>query len=953
MGKAFTARTAWSAPEPALQLGWARLLLFLVPLLAIGLIGDTAMRNRFEERRSAFEDDVASRLERIAVRTDDILALTQPLYELERLRQRSARPLTIEDFSNRLRKTIPGIAFELFVFDGAGTVMGVTPAQVPNQWLMRQLIAGLMADEAHSRRMATDLDRRLKALFGNSRTLDAFRRARGTRIRLQRRQQQVSLFWSADTRGGWLVFITAEPELEMRVRTAWETECGPGAALGWKASDSSRWRILGPARPEFPGRFWRRIERQGRQELDTTSRHWVFRPTNQGHVLFLAVPRPAALVAPPIGIWWGCLLVIACSGGWVALRGRDRLGPISRLSVLLFLIAAGVPTICAAIAGLRVLDDRRELLRGQVRRAQAEALRRFDERFEGFLDRFNRRLISITANPAFYSSLETARKLAAPMTDAVFAGHLELLAPDSRPLLRVPDMETPISAMLPQFQRMGLEILAPGLLATPAIRLDPLTTSLMRGAQFGFTALALRPRRINQMNAGSNRPILFWDYPRAGAPPVGYASLVFRRERLMSWYVANNILDSGSLWGAKIRFAAHHIEQSEAFPARSPLWNSLMPALHRSRVLNKPVSGMVRSGMRDWWYTAMVGSNLDRYGLIALFPDAKIEESLGELRHRAFAGMAVMLALAAGLGIFLSRSLTRPVTALADGVERLQRKEFNRPVRIAGQDELARLSAAFNEMMAELKDLDVARAVQTSLLPSSYPRVSGYAIQGKSLFAGDLGGDCLDCRTLPGGRILLLTGDVSGHGAASALLMAFVKATITLWSGEGAATPARLAERIDGLLRSFPGPRRFLSLFAGVLDPETHILRYLSCGHPYPLLITADGSACHIGTPAYPLGIRRHPNVATVQELRFEPGATLLLYTDGLVEAVDASGAQIGYDRLSHLAAEACLAAAGGESRANAVLAGLLERHAALAARIEDDLTVMAVSRLSGKRGPA
>jgi len=944
---------ARSAPEPVLRLGWARLLLFLVPLLAIGLVGDTAMRNRFEERRTAFQDDVANRLERIAVRTDDVLAVTQPLYELERIRQRSARPLTAEEYARRLHRTVPGIDFELFVFDGAGLVTGVKPAQAPNQWLMRQLVAGLAADEAGARRLAGDLDRRLKALFGNSRTLEAFRRAHGTRIRLQRRHQAVSLFWSGDTRGGWLVIITAEPDLAMRVRTAWETERRPGAALGWKASDAGRWRILGPARPEFPGRFWRRIERQGRQELDTSSRHWAFRPTNQGHVLFLAVPRPGALVAPPIGIWWGCILALACSGGWAALFGRDRLGSISRLSVLLFLIAAAVPTICAAIAGLRVLDDRRELLRGQVRRAQAEALRRFDERFETSLDRFNRRLIGITANPALYDSLETARQLAAPITGEAFGGHLELLAPDSRPLLRIPDRETALSAMLPHFQRMGLAILAPGLLATPAIRLDPLTTGLMRGAQFGFSALALRPRRINQMHAGSNRPILFWDYPRQGTPPIGYASFVFRRERLMSQYVANNILDSGALWGTNIRFAAHHIELSEAYPPRSPLWKSLLPALHRSRVLNKPVSGMVRSGKSNWWYTAMVGSNLDRYGLVALYPDEKIEEALGELRLRAFAGMAVMLALAAGLGVFLSHGLTRPVASLAEGVERLQRKEFNKPVRIAGQDELARLSGAFNEMMAELKDLDVARAVQTSLLPSSYPQVPGYSIQGKSLFAGDLGGDCLDCRTLPGGRILLLVGDVSGHGAASALLMAFVKATVTLWSGEGAANPARLAERIDGLLRSFPGSRRFLSLFAGVLEPEYHILHYLSCGHPYPLLVAADGNSRHIGSPAYPLGIRRHPEATAVRDLRFDPGSTLLLYTDGLVEAIDPSGTQIGYERTSHLAIEACRAAPDGEERAAAVIDALLERHAALAARIEDDITVMAVCRSGDTGTPA
>ncbi|MBP7635740.1 SpoIIE family protein phosphatase, partial [Candidatus Ozemobacteraceae bacterium] len=268
------------------------------------------------------------------------------------------------------------------------------------------------------------------------------------------------------------------------------------------------------------------------------------------------------------------------------------------------------------------------------------------------------------------------------------------------------------------------------------------------------------------------------------------------------------------------------------------------------------------------------------------------------------------------------------------------------PVRIDGQDELSRLSSAFNEMMAELKDLDVARAVQGSLLPSSYPAPDGYAIHGKSMFAGDLGGDCLDCRRLADGRILLLIGDVSGHGAASALLMAFVKATVTLWSGSGGSDLPLLANRIDALLRSFPGPRRFLAFFGCLLNPATHTVEWLSGGHPYPLLVRPAAATRFVGTPGYPLGISRRRQASPTGTLQLEPGDTLFFYTDGFVEALDSTGSPVGYERMAAMADAACAAAPASGERAESIIDGLLERRAAITKEWSDDVTMLVAARL-------
>lgn len=946
-GSGTSAITGAAATLPAVRLGWARLLLVLVPLAALGVLGDAAMRSHAGQRRATFAGEVSDRLERIVIRSDPDLTLAQALPEIARPVKRAPSAPEAGRLAERVRAALPGYGFELFAFDRHGTLTGADPASPPNLWLMRRLLAALASEGATGTAATGDLDRRLKAVFGNSRNLQSFRQSRGLRMRMQRMKKPVSIFWDNGPAGGFFLVITSEPDVGSRLAAIWTEEAAPGATLGWKNCDSDRWRFLGPIRPELPGRFWNRLEKQGRQEIDTNRRHWEFRLTSGGNVLFLAVPSPSAAALPPLAFWWGFIASACLVSARMLASGPDLLGPITRLSVLLFIVAAAVPTACAALAGFRALSDRREVLRSEVQQAQVDALRLFDERFEDHLDRFRRKLVRLTSRPSFYDLGPT--RTAASFTAVPFNGHLDLLASDSRTIARFPDTDTAFTPLLPIIQRMALEVLAPGLIATPTIRIDAATDRLIREGQFGFTALAVRPRRLNPMSTGTSRPMFYWDYPRTTGRDASFAVFVFDRENLMRDYVSTRVLESGALWGTKIRIGAHHLDRAEAYPGNAAAWRKLAPAINRSRVLNKPVFGKIRFGTRDWWYAAVTGINIDRYGFIALYPDDRIEAALDELRAKAYGGMAVMLLLAAGLGALLSRRLTRPVAALAEGVSNLQCKEFNRPVRIDGQDELARLSTAFNEMMAELKDLDVARAVQGSLLPSSYPAPDGYAIHGKAIFAGDLGGDCLDCRPLPDGRILLLIGDVSGHGAASALLMAFVKATVTLWSRSGGSNLSLLANRIDGLLRSFPGPKRFLAVFGCLLDPVTHTVEWLSGGHPYPLLVRPRATTRFIGTPGYPLGISRRRQASPIGSLELEPGDTLYFYTDGFVEALDRTGCPVGYERMTAMTEAACAAAAPDGERARNIIDGLLEHRAAISREWNDDVTMLVVARLPRK----
>ena len=200
---------------------------------------------------------------------------------------------------------------------------------------------------------------------------------------------------------------------------------------------------------------------------------------------------------------------------------------------------------------------------------------------------------------------------------------------------------------------------------------------------------------------------------------------------------------------------------------------------------------------------------------------------------------------------------------------------------LAGRIALSLASArAFDEQR------QIARSLQRSLLAGVYdaPRSDltvavRYEAAARSL---EVGGDWYDAFTMPDGRIAAVVGDVVGHGLAAASAMG------TLRSGMRAlaltsSTPSNLLTQLDRFAEQIANAH-FTTVACAIIDPEARTLAYSCAGHPHPLLVRPDGSACYLnGGRSLPLaGLRdRARNEASIP---FEPGSILILYTDGLVE---------------------------------------------------------------------
>ena len=293
--------------------------------------------------------------------------------------------------------------------------------------------------------------------------------------------------------------------------------------------------------------------------------------------------------------------------------------------------------------------------------------------------------------------------------------------------------------------------------------------------------------------------------------------------------------------------------------------------------------------------------------------DRAISSSLRDIIVLSIAGL-----IAGGLvsGV-LAKRISHPIQRLVEATSVVGTGGFHHRVQVDSRDEVGMLAASFNKMtdsletytaelaqtMSEKKalarELDIASEIQRSLLPESCPQIDNFDIAAVSIPAREVGGDFYDFIPLPEGKWGVVIADVSGKGVPAALLMALSRSLIRAYSQDRPSVLAALELANSFMLKDMRSGM-FVTCFYAVIDPAQRTLSYVNAGHNPPVVTSAGQHVRVLPASGTPLGIIEETGLR--EELcQLKPDDIVLMYTDGITEAMDSVGEQFGVQRLQEI----------------------------------------------------
>ncbi len=249
-------------------------------------------------------------------------------------------------------------------------------------------------------------------------------------------------------------------------------------------------------------------------------------------------------------------------------------------------------------------------------------------------------------------------------------------------------------------------------------------------------------------------------------------------------------------------------------------------------------------------------------------------------------------------GVRISEGFVTAVHALHKGTRSLARGELDTTIEIPNEDEFGDLAESFNEMTVAIRqgredalakerltrEMETARGIQDRLLPSEEPALTGFEVTGASIPSREVGGDYFDFLMQDTDRIGVAIGDVSGKGMPAALLMSNLQASL---HGQviHPSSVAQVVGLVNDLIVASTDPHMFATFFYGLLDTTKGTFTSTNAGHNPPMVFRADGTLETLNAGGLLLGMLAGQSYKQ-ETVNLGPGDVVVLYTDGITEAV-------------------------------------------------------------------
>jgi len=259
----------------------------------------------------------------------------------------------------------------------------------------------------------------------------------------------------------------------------------------------------------------------------------------------------------------------------------------------------------------------------------------------------------------------------------------------------------------------------------------------------------------------------------------------------------------------------------------------------------------------------------------------------------------------------------KPIQALTEGVRAIGEGSLDDEIKIDGPEEIGEIARAFNEITAKFKEaqknvveqerlqkeMQVAQEIQHSLLPKKVPEISGYDIASFYKAAKEVGGDYYDFVHVDEDTVGVVVADVSGKGVPGSLVMTMIRTALRM-EARGNYSAAEVMARMNDFVTEDMKKGMFVTIFYAILDSKNRIISYASAGHNPMILYRAETDETYFLNPrGFPVGISLPDDSLfrrsiDVEKIKLKKDDMLVIYTDGVTEAMNEAREQYGEERL-------------------------------------------------------
>ncbi len=320
--------------------------------------------------------------------------------------------------------------------------------------------------------------------------------------------------------------------------------------------------------------------------------------------------------------------------------------------------------------------------------------------------------------------------------------------------------------------------------------------------------------------------------------------------------------------------------------------------------------------------TGAEGGELEGGVILVILPTDHVRAAIRNETQLAMAISGLVFLLGSGIAIFGASTISKPITRLTQMTERIAGGDFTQRVDVPAKNEIGVLAASFNEMTRRLdesiehlkettaakerfeSELKIAHEIQISMVPKIFPPFpdrNEFDIFATLVPAKEVGGDLYDFFFIDDDHLCFAIGDVSGKGVPASLFMAVTKTLFRATAGNGGA-PGEILARLNAEICRDNESCMFVTLFCGILNVRTGQIHYSNGGHNLPYHVHRGGISLLENVGGRALGLVEESLYASGRMV-LDRGEILLLYTDGITEAIDSSDALYSGQRLEHFLA--------------------------------------------------